>query len=420
MGRSWVRPTRTPPRSSSHDSLSRGWSGVTGRPPEPSSPLPRAAYTGATSVRACSTDSSCRSPPCRIRSTPRNAWNTSSHSSLRASGMWVSDTRPMRSGPSWVAVPSSSGGGTSLIRARPGARRGGRGRAWYQTHRPRFSRGDEAGVDEDLHVVADRGLRAPRRLHEVAGAHLAGGRGDERQQAQPDRVGQRGERLGQQRGLGPRRARRRAPARSRRAGRWRQVLARAAMGALYRRSSKKSIDDRRYVRRDCDTSKIVDVTDRPIPRSTPCPVSNSPSTSAISTRRSTFYTKLFQHPARQGPRELRQLRHRRAAAEAGAHRRRRRARHPQPRRRRGGVDRRGHGRRGPHAGRGRRRPTCRSRPRVASPCRTRCGCRVPRSRGRSTPCWPTPRSCTRPEDACCAPAAEAEPVGVGAKPAACC
>jgi hypothetical protein len=65
-----------------------------------------------------------------------------------------------------------------------------------------FVAGDEAGVDEDLHVVADGGLGAAGGFDEVACAHLAvGRRGDARQHAQPGGVGQGGERPGECLGL---------------------------------------------------------------------------------------------------------------------------------------------------------------------------------------------------------------------------
>ena len=98
-----------------------------------------------------------------------------------------------------------------------------------------------------------------------------------------------------------------------------------------------------------------------------------------------FYSKLFATPTEQGPARLRQLRDRRAAAEARAHRRSRRAGHAQPPRCRGAEHRRGRGDAGPAL---RRRPRHRHRgrrSRVASRCRTRCGSTAPTaSRGRST------------------------------------
>ena len=107
-----------------------------------------------------------------------------------------------------------------------------------------------------------------------------------------------------------------------------------------------------------------------------------------------FYTKLFQTPAGQDPRRLRQLRDRRSAAEAGAVHRHGRARHAEPHRRRGRDDRRGRSGDRPHQDSGstrRSRRTCR----VASRCRTRPGSRVPRTTGSSTPCSATHRDVVR-------------------------
>ena len=58
-----------------------------GRPAEPSSPLPRAENSGASSSSWSSTTRSWMSPPWRITSTPSNTSNTCGHSSARASGM---------------------------------------------------------------------------------------------------------------------------------------------------------------------------------------------------------------------------------------------------------------------------------------------------------------------------------------------
>ena len=44
--------------------------GTTGRPPEPLSPLPRAANTGAVSANQSRTSRQCKSPACSIRSAP--------------------------------------------------------------------------------------------------------------------------------------------------------------------------------------------------------------------------------------------------------------------------------------------------------------------------------------------------------------
>src|SRR4029079_988377 len=66
---------------------------------------------------------------------------------------------------------------------------------------PALLTGDEAGVDEDLHVMTDGRLRAAGRLDEIARADLIVGGGDERQEAKPDRIGEGGERLRQQFGL---------------------------------------------------------------------------------------------------------------------------------------------------------------------------------------------------------------------------
>ncbi len=57
---------------------------------------------------------------------------------------------------------------------------------------------DQPGLGEDLGVVADRRLRLARAVLQVAGAHLAGA-GDQAEQAEPDRIGQRGEAGGERR-----------------------------------------------------------------------------------------------------------------------------------------------------------------------------------------------------------------------------
>ena len=117
-----------------------------------------------------------------------------------------------------------------------------------------------------------------------------------------------------------------------------------------------------------------------------------------------FYTKLFGTAPAKIRDGLRQLRHRRAAAEAGAHRGAgepaarsttsasrssppTRSPPPRPRCRPTGWP-----------------PTRRSGTRAASPCRTRCGSTDPTaSRGRSTPCWPTPRRWSRSRPTAAAP-----------------
>ena len=106
-----------------------------------------------------------------------------------------------------------------------------------------------------------------------------------------------------------------------------------------------------------------------------------------------FYSKLFAtEPAKVRP-GLRQLRRGRPAAQARPDR----GRHPgaglaQPPRRRGGEHRRGRGRPSPTWRPPSWPPRSKSRWRVASPSRTRCGSTAPAvSRGRSTPCSPTPR-----------------------------
>ena len=132
------------------------------------------------------------------------------------------------------------------------------------------------------------------------------------------------------------------------------------------------------------------------PHHVPCPA--RPERRRTSTRRRLLLEAL-RHRAGQGPAGLRQLRHRRAAAQARAHRGQRRAGHAEPPRRRGRVDRRGD--RAPRTpGRARAStPRPRTRSRAASPCRTRSGSTPPTaSRGRSTPCWPTPR-CRRASSA---------------------
>ena len=49
--------------------------------------------------------------------------------------------------------------------------------------------------------MADRRLGASRRFDEIASAHLVVGGGDDGQQAETDRVGEGGERLGEDLGL---------------------------------------------------------------------------------------------------------------------------------------------------------------------------------------------------------------------------
>ena len=62
--------------------------------------------------------------------------------------------------------------------------------------------GDESGVDEDLHVVADGRLGAPGWLDEVAGAGLTvGRRGDHGEQAEPGGISERSEGAGEGFGL---------------------------------------------------------------------------------------------------------------------------------------------------------------------------------------------------------------------------
>ena len=79
---------------------------------------------------------------------------------------------------------------------------------------------DEPGIDEDLHVMADRRLRAPRRLDQVAGTDLVRATGrDVAQQPETDRVGERGERAGRAPSPALRRVHRCARARSTRSGR---------------------------------------------------------------------------------------------------------------------------------------------------------------------------------------------------------
>ena len=181
------------------------------------------------------------------------------------------------------------------------------------------------------------------------------GRGDERQQPEPDRIGQRGERLGQHR--------RPASSSSASARTGVQQASGSRVAVLRQRPCRNCIEVRRrnpltivdsdrHVNASKHRQCSVNVT-ASINGGSQCPVSSSPSTSDDLDASIEFYTKLFQDPARQDPRRLRQLRHRRAAAQAGADRRPGRARHAQPRRRRGRVHRRGRGGHRPHAGRGR-------------------------------------------------------------------
>ena len=149
-------------------------------------------------------------------------------------------------------------------------------------------------------------------------------------------------------------------------------------------------------------------TRRSIPEVPPCPESSSPSTSPTSTRPSTS-TPALRHRAGQAPPGLRQLRHRRPAAEAGAHREPGDGGHAQPPRRRGLLDRRGRRRPAPPRRRGTRHRRRGRRP-VATRCRTRSGSTIPTARrGRSTrssrtarpPAWACATPATRP--ACAAP-----------------
>jgi len=50
--------------------------------------------------------------------------------------------------------------------------------------------GHQAGFEQQLHVMADSGLRPSGDRDEIAGAHLVTGRCDVRQQSQPDRIRQ--------------------------------------------------------------------------------------------------------------------------------------------------------------------------------------------------------------------------------------
>ena len=103
--------------------------------------------------------------------------------------------------------------------------------------------GDQTGLAQHLEVVADRRLALADRRGEVAGARLAGrGGGDDAEQPQAHRVGQRLERLGQALGGRRRPGRRCRAARSRRrraAGRggwwawsWGESIDRMSMNVL--------------------------------------------------------------------------------------------------------------------------------------------------------------------------------------------
>ena len=187
-------------------------------------------------------------------------------------------------------------------------------------------------------MVADRRLRATRRLDEVARAHLVvAEEAMKRQQAQPDRVGQRGERS----------ARSSAWASSRASARTGRAAASgssgdglpSAMPNYIDRSSKKSIDMRRSSRHTHHRRPSMSIGLHW--RNQPCLVSNSHSTSAISTPRSTSTRSCSSTP----PAKIREGYANFAIAEpplklvliAGA----RRPRLAQPHRRRGRVDRRG-------------------------------------------------------------------------------
>ena len=62
---------------------------------------------------------------------------------------------------------------------------------------------DQTGVEQDLHVVTDGRLRTTRHPGQITRAHLlATSRRYVAQQPQPDRIGQRGERVRQQYSLG--------------------------------------------------------------------------------------------------------------------------------------------------------------------------------------------------------------------------
>ncbi len=107
-------------------------------------------------------------------------------------------------------------------------------------------------------------------------------------------------------------------------------------------------------------------------------------------RRRRLLLEAVQDRARQAPPRVRQLRHQRAAAQAGAHRVRGRVGHAQPPRRRGVLHRRGRGDDTP-PGRARAwRPPSRTASSAATRCRTRSGSAIPTARrGRCTRCSPT-------------------------------
>ena len=125
--------------------------------------------------------------------------------------------------------------------------------------------GDQPGVGQHREVVGHRRLALADRLLEVAAARRAlGRRRDQRQQPQPNRVGQRLEGPGQLDGLRPPRAPMRAAERS-----------------THRCVATFSIDFSLHLSKFIDT--LTSVHTLPARRRIPCPVCSSPSTSPTST-----------------------------------------------------------------------------------------------------------------------------------------
>ena len=259
---------------------------------------------------------------------------------------------------------------------------------------------EQAGLVQHLEVVADRRLGQVEGVVEVADARLAAVvGGDQREQPQPDRVGERLEQ--------------------------RRDRARPAPRVSGSRDQRRAAGDRLDRRQRRETSTCVNI-DRHR-----CLVQPQTSTFINISRRSTMsriqlalnvddldsldrlLLRAVRHRAGQAPARLRQLRRRRAAAQAGPDREPRPRRVGQPPRRRGGRHR--HRRR--RADPARRAPawprsTSATRP-AATPSRTSSGSRAPptASAGRSTPCSPTARpSASRPR----------APHRPGSAPAGCC
>ena len=203
--------------------------------------------------------------------------------------------------------------------ASPGARRGGpprgRARAPPDPAAPLLA-DDQAGLGQDLGVVADRRLRLAERVLQIARADLAGGRRSGSAAAGgPGRPARRTT-WARLVGLAPRRAARRGPTGSSTSA----LVGACDVVAVPSVASPISIDNCRCI---CDHRSID--SRQSIGGGTRCPESSSPSTSSDLDAGRRLLLEAVRHRAGQGAARLRQLRHRRAAAEAGAHRGRRRA-----------------------------------------------------------------------------------------------